>query len=331
MYCPLIINQDSWTGLYFKDIPIEITAHAKPGYKFKEWIGHNEKSLQLTEAFSETTSLIAIFEETDNEHESIVINEINYRSSEDAKAGDWIELYNTSDVTIDLSGWKLMDTEPNNVFTLPNETSLAPLAYLVLVDNFDDFTAIHPNVENIQGMLSFGLSSTYDVIKLIDKNNYLIDSVYYESTSPWPSEPNGQGSTLALTNPRKDNTIITNWYASEVTNGTPGKKNTLATSIDQKPVAGNSIIAIRAYPNPLANETQIEFNIQEPDKVKLEVIDYKGARISTVCNKNFQAGKHTIPWQATDINGSPLANGLYFVTITHRQQMQQSIKLLIVK
>lgn len=35
-------SENSWTGVYFKDVPIEITAQPKPGYRFVSWEGVEE-------------------------------------------------------------------------------------------------------------------------------------------------------------------------------------------------------------------------------------------------------------------------------------------------
>ena len=53
----------------------------------------------------------------------VVINEINYNSSDNFDVGDWVEIYNSSDDAIDLSLWLLKDEEDEHIFTIPSNTS----------------------------------------------------------------------------------------------------------------------------------------------------------------------------------------------------------------
>ena len=39
----------------------------------------------------------------------LAINEINYKSSDDFDPGDWIEIYNPNESSINLSNWVLKD------------------------------------------------------------------------------------------------------------------------------------------------------------------------------------------------------------------------------
>ena len=50
---------------------------------------------------------------------SIVINEINYHSADDLDTGDWVELYNPNDASVDLSGWYFQDDNDDHSFVLP--------------------------------------------------------------------------------------------------------------------------------------------------------------------------------------------------------------------
>lgn len=58
----------------------------------------------------------------------IVINELE---SSGGVPGDWIELYNSSNAAIDVSGWIVRDVDDNS-YTLPSGTTIAAGAFLVL-------------------------------------------------------------------------------------------------------------------------------------------------------------------------------------------------------
>ena len=64
----------------------------------------------------------------------IVINEINYRSSVDFTSDDWIELYNTSDADVDISGWYLSDKADNpDKWEIPAGAIIPANGYLVFL------------------------------------------------------------------------------------------------------------------------------------------------------------------------------------------------------
>ncbi|MHC4159398.1 MAG: lamin tail domain-containing protein, partial [Planctomycetota bacterium] len=83
----------------------------------------------------------------------IVINEIHYRPDLKVEQVEFVELYNSGDETIDLSGWYF---SRGIDFTFPPGTSLDPNSYLVVVEdsypldpnnvNDADFVAKWPSV-----------------------------------------------------------------------------------------------------------------------------------------------------------------------------------------
>ena len=151
----------------------------------------------------------------------IVINEINYNSSDDFDSKDWIEIYNNSSDTVDISLWVIKDEEDDHIYTIPNNTSLKPDGYLIFSSDLNAFSLLFPDVENYLGDLGFNLSGGSDAVRVYDKFEYLVDIVEYKDSKPWPSNADGNGATLELTNPLKDNLEPNNWNNS-IGNGTPG-------------------------------------------------------------------------------------------------------------
>jgi len=66
------------------------------------------------------------------------------------------------------------------------------------------------------------LDNAGETIQLIDPSSNEIDRVSYEPIAPWPTEPDGQGASLALIHPRWNNALPTSWRASTLPGGTPG-------------------------------------------------------------------------------------------------------------
>lgn len=66
------------------------------------------------------------------------------------------------------------------------------------------------------------------------------------------------------------------------------------------------------FPNPFNSETQISFQIPEQTKVELKIFDVLGREIRVVTNKIYEAGRHSLTWNATDNRGFQVASGVYF-------------------
>ncbi len=68
----------SWTGTYFKDVPVKITAKAKEGKQFVHWVSNNEKinganELTLTVMLDGDTTISAIYEDSNNISTSVPV------------------------------------------------------------------------------------------------------------------------------------------------------------------------------------------------------------------------------------------------------------------
>ncbi|MDP8241102.1 MAG: CotH kinase family protein [Candidatus Hatepunaea meridiana] len=216
-----------WNGVYFKDVPIEITAipSGNNRYRFSRWSGSlntSEQSVSVT--LNGNERFIAIFEEINYQDSGIVINEINYNSSPDFDTEDWIELHSISG-NHDLDGYFLRDDDSTNQFIFPPGTLLREGEYLIVIRDSAAFTNFFPDVSNIVGNLSFSLNNTGDQIRLYNPMGVLIDSVLYDDIAPWPIEPDGTGATLELIDPASPNDDPQNWRASLAPNGSPGFNN----------------------------------------------------------------------------------------------------------
>ena len=154
----------------------------------------------------------------------VVINEINYNSLDSFDPGDWVEIYNSSNETIDLGSWLLKDDKDDHIFTIPLNTLLLPNQYLVFCTDTIKFTALFPDVNPYYGDLGFGLGGGGDIVRLFDYNGLLVDIVEYDDIAPWDTLADGSGPTLELNHPSLDNSLGESWSASQGY-GTPGAVN----------------------------------------------------------------------------------------------------------
>ncbi|MBN1302574.1 MAG: CotH kinase family protein [Melioribacteraceae bacterium] len=307
----LCIDQSDspWSGLYFYGNPVSLKAFPEKGFKFDGWSGSIDSNTDSIEVINtRTANLYASFSIDSASANDVVINEINYNSPDDFDSGDWIELYNRSGNSIDISGWCFSDSDSAHKFIVPTGTILNPDSYLVIIENDSAFKVSFPDVSNFIGETGFGLNGTGEFIKLANINNEIVDSLTYDDDLPWPPDADGKGATLELTNSASDNSVGTFWKDSK-DHGTPGRVNSYATAI------GENVIAItpsgfslhQNYPNPFNPVTSISYSIPTYSSVTLKVYDILGSELSTLVNQKQKAGYYTVQF-----DGNKLASGVYF-------------------
>lgn len=155
-----------------------------------------------------------------NANLSLVIDEINFHSDSTTDAGDWLELYNHGATSIDLSNAVILDGDSYEKYcVIPNGTTIAAGARLVVYSNDADFTSQFPFVTNKIGPLCFKLSNAGQKIVIRDKDNKLIYSVNYSDT--WQCASDGNGRTLQLVSAASNPNVTSSWYAGCM-GGSPG-------------------------------------------------------------------------------------------------------------
>ena len=156
----------------------------------------------------------------------VVINEINYRSSNSFNPEDWVELHNPTNEILAIGLWEFKDDNDGHVFTIQADEILSPGQYLILCEDTVAFKEYFPDVGNFIGNFGFGLKGEGDQVRLFNSSGLLVDEVDYNYVSPWPTAPNGTELTLELIHPSLDNDLGENWAAA-YGNGTPGAINSV--------------------------------------------------------------------------------------------------------
>ncbi|MCK9617979.1 MAG: CotH kinase family protein [Lentimicrobiaceae bacterium] len=254
---------------------------------------------------------------------NVVFNEINYKSANDFDTGDWVELYNADDNAADISGWIFKDEDDAHTFEIPYGTILQPDGYLILCADLPLFRLQYPDMENAIGDFSFGLSSNGELIRLYNQTGTLVDSVVYGIQSPWPTEPNGHGSTLELKNPSYDNTRGENWCSSS-NHGTPGQMSScFVHRIDE---VNNLPFEIKVFPNPAATHVSIQFNHFSGGNLSIQLFTATGDQIFEA-EKSFNGSGKTL----FELNQLP-AKGMYLLRATFTNKgisYSESVKFIV--
>ena len=315
----LDIYNPLWHGIYFQDIPVQVEAIAQTGYKFIGWNlgGIAKSSPKLKLPMSDNTIITAYFEPDGAAISPIVINEINYNSSDYFDSGDWIELYNRGNETIDMSGWKFKDEDDSHELIFPEGTSILAHDYLVLVKKPNAFQSFFPEVSFLPQNFDFGLSNGGEHLRLLDSEGKYIDSLTYGDKSPWPAMADGQGATLELKNAFSDNSLAKNWLAS-VDYGTPGAPNSIIIQLLEQPQykEHSDISFLFNYPNPFSVETNISFQLPFSGQIRVRIFDIMGVEIASLFDGVLEKGKHQLVWHPS-VN---LKSGIFFCRLEFNQQ-----------
>ena len=260
--------------------------------------------------------------------QDVVISEINYNSAPYWDVNDWLEFYNTTDFTVDMTGWVFKDSNETNEFLFPLHTFLDAGEFLVLVRDSVSFTNFFPTVTNWIGQMTFKLSNAGELIRLYDSSGAIVDSLTYDDQPPWPTEPDNQGPTLEKREPLLPGWDPASWYANTEPNyhGSPGQEGWLG--ILPEPIPGRYPEAFSlepCYPNPFNPETQIIFNLPKAAEVVLSISDLQGRQVATLLE-----GWHTPGAYRLIYNASQLPSGTYVARFT-AGDFSQSQRLVLIK
>lgn len=195
---------------------------------------------------------------------NIVINELHYNPLEGQ--AEFIELFNNSTESVDLSGWKIDAIG----LTIAYGTVILPGQSVVFTDNYVQFKSQYKGNIFVGGQYSGGLSGSGELVTLVDKAGNVVDSVEYDDAGAWPTSPDGGGFSLALSNPSLDNSLATSWTASIQANGSPGLSN--STIIQPNTInifaagqTGNEVVSLEVAGQVVATYLLSDFGGQAGD------------------------------------------------------------------
>ena len=331
----LTIESSPWSGVYFRGVPVELTAIPDPGYAFAGW---SDRSLPDTSSVrmdlaGDRTIMASFAIDPDTPADPIVINEINYNSDGTFDPGDWIELHNIRDYPVDVSEWCLSDEDHDHGFVFPGNTIISPHGYLVLCRTSSDFHALFPEVDNYIGDLGFGLSGAGGLIELCDDSGHVVDSLVYDDDAPWPTEPDGNGPTLELLNPTFDNALAQSWVAS-LYHGTPGRMNRAAATTLVEITVTSTLPEVfslsQNHPNPFNAQTILTYDVAKAGTVRLLIYTLTSQHIRTLADGEHPAGSYSVIWDGRDSVGREVASGAYLCQM-QTDSYRAVRKMLLVK
>ncbi|MBN2020096.1 MAG: lamin tail domain-containing protein, partial [Sedimentisphaerales bacterium] len=206
---------------------------------------------------------------------TVVINEIMYHAVSDLDEHDFIELYNTEAVTVNLENWQI-----NGIgFTFGAGASIGPNAYIILAKDAAQFQATYGVTANY--VYPGNLQNSGETLQVLDANSSVIDEVDYADYPPWPIIPDGIGPSLERIDPTLNGDTPRNWRASIDVDGHTAKAiNSVKatglppwiTNVQHSTVLPDSPITVTAFVED-ATTVNLEYVINFGTPVVIAMLD----------------------------------------------------------
>ena len=310
---------DETSSMYYVDGTY--SAFGNDGNHFNDAINdgtNNSVSAEMADALHDASDHLPVymdvwFDDLTYSDQGIVITEVmaNPASVSDSY-GEWFEIFNTTDSTIDMHGWSIKDLDGDEHQLLSDETTIPilPGEYFILAKNGDESQNGGVNVDYVYN--GYSLSNSDDEVILLDASGAIVDEVHYSNGWPFSS-----GVAMELHNPLEDNSLIQNWYASTISygngdTGSPGIPFDGTLDIEKVLLNPSSFDLVSLYPNPFNPEVTIQVKVYEEGILNIDVFNLSGQRVKTLINGTFRAGSYSFNW---DSSRSP--SGMYFFKLTN--------------
>jgi hypothetical protein len=236
----------------------------------------------------------------------VVINEILYHAPNDLEDLEFIELHNSGDEAVDLSGWAFTK---GIKFKFPAGARIEAKGFLVLCRNRERFREFYE--APVAGVFNEPLSNKGERIEISDASGKPVDAVKYKDSAPWPMGADGLSGSLERISPEASGDDPSNWASSPLSEnrskpgGTPGKVNA-NFSAQLPPVISN----VKFAPESPAPDQAIavETDVRDASGVKEVTLLFRLAgpgyekSETSVPMKIISANRYaaTIPGQAVD-------------------------------
>jgi hypothetical protein len=255
-----------------------------------------------------------LYVEVEKLENPLIINEIMFRPR--IGWSEWIELFNISDKSVNLSSWKFSDAKDTVLITL--KQNILPInEYLIICGDSSTAQNYRINPEKIIIIKSFPiLNNDTDKLKLFSPSGRLVDYINYSDS--WMDKQTSPGISIERVNPRISGQLSENWIASVDPSGsTPASINSVFREREYEA----SVVTI--LPNPFSPDsdgfedlTFIELNIPVPMALlSIEIFDIMGRNIRHLADQVPIASHTLYQWDGRDNHGRIARIGLYVVLI----------------
>ena len=309
---------DETSSMYYVDGTY--WAFGNDGNHFNDAINdgnNNSVSAEMADALHDASDHLPVymdvwFDDLTYSDQGIVITEVmaNPASVSDSY-GEWFEVLNTTDSTIDMHGWSIKDLDGDEHQLTSGQATIPILSgeYLILAKNGDQTQNGGVNVNYVYN--GYSLSNSEDEIILVDASGAIVDEVHYSNGWPFSS-----GVSMEIHDPFNDNALIENWFSSTISygdgdTGSPGIPFDGTLETEEILLSPSNFDLVSLYPNPFNPEVTIQINVREPGELNIDIFNLSGRRVKTLANSTIGVGSYSFKW-----NSSNNSSGMYFFKLT---------------
>ena len=326
----------------------------------ENYVGQYSANGNLIGRFATSWEIACEFMEWENSHpgwssfncvyefpSSIKINEIMYKPEGLQSANEWVELYNPTEQTYDLSGWKLRGAIVGNFWRFEGGT-IEPGQYIVVANNgqaFFDQYGFYPDYEASGNTPAMDL---YTEGALIFHDEW--DALILQNTDPNAPETElnwvdiysygcswyagfcdtnivEEGHSIARDSTCTDTDTQDDWAqdGAHAHEPTPGQRNYFALNVNTNDIAPMGFILNGNYPNPFNDQTAFKFNMNEAGEVCIEVYNITGQLVFNKSWGNLPAGMNIV-----QLSLAGYAAGVY-PYIIHLEETSIAGKMVLVR
>lgn len=263
----------------------------------------------------------------------VIINEIAWMGTDASTADEWIELYNTTDSEIDLTGWTLASTDEEPTISI---SDTIPAHGYLLLERTDDNTVS----DSLADLIYSGtLSNSGEYLQLKDETGQVIDEV--DCSGGWFGGTSTPKASMERVHPETDGSDPGSWGTNDgVTingndadgnpiNGTPKAQNSVhaLSSVRSSPLLPEGCALFCNYPNPFNPATTIRYVISEErafHRTSLTIYDVMGREVLTLIDRVHAPGVYWVSWDGCDAKGMEVASGVYFYLLSSGGQVVET-------
>lgn len=225
------ISGDSFSGYLYEDQLIRLRAEATAGNRFAGWSGNNlvawladdgewdvvNGRVMNTEIVLKGDSDVVVQAHFNDPAESpLIITELFYYpdNTQGGDDGEFIELVNTGNQNINLSGFRLSDAM---TYSFPDGSQIAAGEVILVAKDPSRYQNLGVDVYDWD---DGRLSDTGEDLYLKNGSGEILDQVFFRAASPWPIS--NRGYSIELCDANTDNNEGASWRLSASYGGTPG-------------------------------------------------------------------------------------------------------------
>lgn len=278
---------------------------------------NNSVTAEMADALHDASDHLPVymdvwFDDLTYSEQGVVITEVmaNPASVSDSY-GEWFEVLNTTDSTIDMHGWSIKDLDGDEHHLISDQATIPilPGEYFILAKNSDQTQNGGVNVNYVYN--GYSLSNSDDEIILLDASGAIVDEVHYSNGWPFSS-----GVSMEIHDPFNDNALIENWFSSNMSygdgdTGSPGIPFDGTLETEEILLSPSNFDLVSLYPNPFNPEVTIQVNVREPGELNIDIFNLSGHRVKTLANSTVGVGSYSFKWDSSN-NSS----GMYFFKLT---------------